>query len=105
MKKYNNPPEKSDFEYFQNFSDFQIVVLCEFELLRKNKKFTRVSTEFYKSLIKGILSKINSYIEVIVVIGPDEQDLVDEYSKLTNKDISIYIGVDINETLKYPDLL
>jgi len=41
MKKYNNPPEKSDFEYFQNFSDFQIVVLCEFELLRKNKKFTR----------------------------------------------------------------
>jgi ADP-heptose:LPS heptosyltransferase len=66
----------------------------------KNKKFTRVSTEFYKSLIKGILSKINSYIEVIVVIGPDEQDLVDEYSKLTNKDISIYIGVDINETLR-----
>jgi len=41
MKKYNNPPKKSDFEYFQNFSDFQIVVLCEFELLRKNKKFTR----------------------------------------------------------------
>ena len=43
MKKYNNPPEKSDFEYFQNFSDFQIVVLCEFELLRKNKKFTKIS--------------------------------------------------------------
>jgi len=41
MKKYNNPPKKSDFEYFQNFSDFQIVVLCELELLRKNKKFTR----------------------------------------------------------------
>jgi len=41
MKKYNNPPEKCDFEYFQNFSDFQIVVLCEFELLRKNKKFKR----------------------------------------------------------------
>ena len=45
MKKYNNPPEKSDFEYFQNFSDFQIVVLCEFELLRKNKKFTRADID------------------------------------------------------------
>ena len=38
-KQYLSPPSRSDFEYFNNFSDFQIVVLCELELLRSDKKF------------------------------------------------------------------
>ena len=40
-KKYLNPPRREDFEYFKNFTDFQIVMLCEMELLRKNKKYLR----------------------------------------------------------------
>ena len=40
-KKYILPPKREDFEYFKDFTDFQIVVLCEMELLRKNKKYTR----------------------------------------------------------------
>ena len=39
--KYLNPPKREDFEYFTDFTDFQIVMLCEMELLRKNKKYTR----------------------------------------------------------------
>lgn len=41
-KKYLNPPKREDFECFTDFTDFQIVMLCEMELLRKNKKFTRL---------------------------------------------------------------
>lgn len=41
-KKYLNPPKREDFEYFTDFTDFQIVMLCEMELLRKNKKYTRL---------------------------------------------------------------
>ena len=40
-KKYQNPPKRSDFEYFKEFSDLQIVILCELELLRNDKKFRR----------------------------------------------------------------
>lgn len=40
-KKYLNPPKREDFEYFTDFTDFQIVMLCEMELLRKNKKYLR----------------------------------------------------------------
>lgn len=40
-KKYQNPPKRSDFEYFKDFSDLQIVILCELELLRNSKKFRR----------------------------------------------------------------
>ena len=39
--KYLNPPKREDFEYFTDFTDFQIVMLCEMELLRKNEKYTR----------------------------------------------------------------
>ena len=66
MKKYNNPPEKSDFEYFQNFSDFQIVVLCEFELLRKNKKFKRTDGPNPNQLLNNFIInwKENEFKEV-----------------------------------------
>ena len=37
--KYVNTPKKEDFKYFQNFSDFEIVVLCEFKLLSKDLRF------------------------------------------------------------------
>lgn len=40
-KKYLSPPIREDFDYFTDFSDFQIVALCEMELLRDNKKFKR----------------------------------------------------------------
>lgn len=40
-KKYQSPPKRSDFEYFMEFSDLQIVILCELELLRNDKKFRR----------------------------------------------------------------
>ena len=37
--KYTKPPKKSDLKYFSNFSNFQIVMLCEFEILTKDPKF------------------------------------------------------------------
>ena len=43
MKKklYTLPPKKEDLIYFKDLTDFQIVVLCEMELLKKNKKYSR----------------------------------------------------------------
>ena len=38
-KDYINPPSREDFEYFKDFSNLQIVILCEFELLRTDKRF------------------------------------------------------------------
>jgi hypothetical protein len=37
--KYSSTPKKDDFRYFQNFSDFEIVMLCEFKLLSKDPRF------------------------------------------------------------------
>jgi len=37
--KYFELPKKKDFKYFQNFTDFEIVMLCEFKLLSKDPKF------------------------------------------------------------------
>jgi len=37
--KYTKSPKKSDLKYFSNFSNFQIVMLCEFEILTKDPKF------------------------------------------------------------------
>lgn len=41
MKKYINPPNRSEFEFFTKFSNFQIVALCKLELLRNDNKFRR----------------------------------------------------------------
>ena len=41
MKKYTNPPKRSEFEFFSDFSNFQIVALCKLELLRSDNKFRR----------------------------------------------------------------
>jgi len=38
-KDYINPPSREDFEYFKDFSNLQIVILSEFELLRTDKRF------------------------------------------------------------------
>lgn len=40
-KKYTLPQKKEDLIYFKDLTDFQIVVLCEMELLKKNKKYSR----------------------------------------------------------------
>jgi len=40
-KKYTLPPKKEDLIYLKDLTDFQIVVLCEMELLKKNKKYSR----------------------------------------------------------------
>lgn len=55
-KKYNSPPKREDFEYFNNLSDYQIVVLCEFELLRKNKKFTRTDGPNPQQLLNNFIN-------------------------------------------------
>lgn len=59
-KKYLNPPKREDFEYFTDFTDFQIVMLCEMELLRKNKKYTRSDGPNAKQLLNDF---INNWIE------------------------------------------
>ena len=41
MKKYINPPNRSEFEFFTEFSNFQFVALCKLELLRNDNKFRR----------------------------------------------------------------
>ena len=57
---YSNPPNKNDFKHFQNLSNYQIVVLCEFELLKKNKKFTRTDGPNPNQLLNNF---INNWIK------------------------------------------
>ena len=55
MKKklYTLPPKKEDLEYLKDLTDFQIVVLCEMELLKKNKKYSYSQNKTSSSGVDG----------------------------------------------------
>mgnify|MGYP003337635257 CR=1 FL=1 len=70
-KDYINPPSREDFEYFKDFSNLQIVILCEFELLRTDKRFkpddpkqllNKYIVNWKKNEFKELKTWIESYV-------------------------------------------
>lgn len=90
--KYKKPPKKSDLKYFSNFSNFQIVMLCEFEILTKDPKFgpwdqrtfvSKFKNDWIINQFKGVPISVRSLFQVDIqkIIPFLWSNTHEEYSK------------------------